>query len=150
MFCSSSVRLLLHYVTFKEVRFSDCEHSSCVYFRHVRKGRYHIEACTIILKERQKARRSYSPSFSVAGITVPTDIFEVARRPKVQFAKINGFVLSASVARDNPMYAPTNDEIERGIQVGRKGYVRCMRCNAEVFAPNARHHSLTCLYFHGF
>lgn len=65
-----------------------------------------------------------------------------ARRPKQ--AKIAGFVMSNTVLLSDPTVAPDAGQLERGACVGRKGYTRCLGCNAEVFAPNGKRHAQTC------
>lgn len=52
--------------------------------------------------------------------------------------------MSNSVSMNNPRQALTEEQMDAGMQTGRKGYVRCIRCNTEVFAPNARNHASHC------
>jgi len=52
--------------------------------------------------------------------------------------------MSNTVLRDNQFQALTEEQKKSGVQSGRKGYVRCLACNAEVFAPNTRRHAQKC------
>lgn len=81
----------------------------------------------------------------IAGINVHSDVFKSTRKPRPKPAKVPGFVMSHSVSVKNPRQALREEDVEGGVQQrGRKGYVRCLRCNSEVFAPNARYHAIHC------
>lgn len=89
--------------------------------------------------------RSHSARLtSVAGISVHPDVFKSTRKPKAKLAKVPGFVMSHSVSVSNPHQALSDEDIDAGMRRGRKGYVRCLSCNSEVFAPNARYHASHC------
>lgn len=107
-------------------------------------GRYHIDKCPVLQNSRETARNHGARLTSVSGIPVHPDVFKSARRPRPKVAKIPGFVMSHSVSIDDPRRALTEEELDAGEKRGRKGYVRCLRCNSEVFAPNARYHASHC------
>lgn len=107
-------------------------------------GRYHLDKCPVLLEARDTARKHGVRLTTVGGFTVHPDVFRSSRRPEPKPAKIPGFVMSHSVSVNNPNQALTEEELDAGMQRGRKGYVRCLRCNSEVFAPNARNHASHC------
>lgn len=107
-------------------------------------GRYHIDKCPVLQEARETARKHGVRLTSVAGISVHPDVFKSTKKPEPKPAKIPGFVMSHSVSMLDPHQALTEEEIDSGMQRGRKGYVRCLRCNTEVFAPNARNHAAHC------
>lgn len=90
------------------------------------------------------ARRNRTKLISISGIVVDDDVFKKPKPPKAKCAKIEGFVMSNSVSLADPHYSPTLEEIENGIAIGKKGWVRCLVCNIEIFAPNAKYHASIC------
>ena len=108
------------------------------------KGRYHIEKCVVVKRAREIAKQHRAQLVSVCGIPLHPDAFKKGSRPAPKPAKIPGFVMSHTVSLQDPTLALTQDEIESGMEHGRKGYVRCTKCNSEVFAPNARYHASIC------
>lgn len=110
----------------------------------IRTGRYHIEKCPVITNARQTAKRSGTILKNINGIPVDDAVFKRPKRAQPKAAKIIGFVMSSSVALADPTFAPSSNQIEAGAKVGRKGYVRCLCCNSEIFAPNARYHASIC------
>lgn len=107
-------------------------------------GRYHIEKCRKILDARKTARLGGSQQTTINGRKIDDDIFKKIKPPIPRPAKIRGFVVSSSVTLSDPFSAPTLEDVDKGVRTGRKGYVRCLYCNAEVFAPNASYHASTC------
>lgn len=93
------------------------------------------------------ARQNDAFLSSIAGVDVDEKFFKEFKENSAKPAKVNGFVISSTVSLSDPFFAPSEDEIRDGIKVGKKGYVRCLLCNAEVFAPNARSHASNCLKF---
>lgn len=110
-------------------------------------ARYHVENCTIIRSLRNSAYQKGYESFIVAGVLVDHSLFKPRRRIAPVPAKWKGFVLSSSVSTRDPALAPTEIQRKKGIKVGRKGYVRCVYCNTEIFAPNSKRHAAVCSYF---
>lgn len=113
-------------------------------FADERAGRYHIEKCRVLCDARRTARRNGLMLFSIAGVKVDEAFFKEFQKNVPVPAKVRGFVISSTVSVQDPNVAPTNDELEKGARVGRKGYVRCVACNCEVFGPNARSHAAVC------
>lgn len=107
-------------------------------------GRYHIESCTVLRQERLYAKKEGLRLHTLNGIEIDDELFAQPKLPIKKFAKIPGFVMSNTVLLGNPHKAPTLAEIRAGQTAGRKGYVRCLSCNAEVFAPNTRRHMTVC------
>lgn len=107
-------------------------------------GRFHIERCKVLKEARDTAKAYNARLVSVSGISVRPEVFKKGRRPSPKPAKIAGFVMSHTVSKNNPRMALTEEEIENGLPHGKKGHVRCLVCNMEVFAPNTRFHSSTC------
>lgn len=107
-------------------------------------GRYHIEKCDVLLDARRTARLRNLTLTSINGLPVEEVFFKDQKCFFPKPSKVTGFVMSNTVAMDDPNYVPSREDIKRGVITGRKGYVRCVSCNAEVFAPNARAHSMAC------
>ncbi|PXF45839.1 hypothetical protein BWQ96_04376 [Gracilariopsis chorda] len=109
-------------------------------------GRYHIEKCTVLCRARQKADEEGIKLVQVSGIRIDETLFKKAKSARPKAAKLPGFVISRTVNLENPYKAPSDAERKRGAKTGRKGYVRCLACNAEVYAPNAKHHAAACAH----
>ncbi|CAN8073815.1 unnamed protein product [Agarophyton chilense] len=107
-------------------------------------GRYHIEKCVVLCKARQTAKEEGIKLVQVRDIVVDESVFKKPKSSSPKAAKVPGFVISRSVALENPHEAPSDLEKNRGVKTGRKGYVRCLACNGEVYAPNAKHHAAAC------
>lgn len=106
-------------------------------------GRYHIDKCNILLEKRKLSREIGEPLSKILGVTVDETILKPLE-PAPKQAKVKGFVKSNSVSVHDPMHSPSVEERQTGVPVGRSGYVRCLVCNAEVFAPNSKHHAQIC------
>ncbi|KAI0561074.1 hypothetical protein FGB62_93g021 [Gracilaria domingensis] len=107
-------------------------------------GRYHIEKCGVLCKARQRANEEGIKLVQVSGIAVDETLFKKPKSARPKAAKLPGFVISRTVTIENPFEAPSDFEKKRGARTGRKGYVRCLACNTEVYAPNAKHHAAAC------
>lgn len=106
-------------------------------------GRYHIDKCNILLEKRRLSRELGKPLSRILGVSVDESILKPLE-PTPKEAKVKGFVKSNSVSVDDPTHSPSAEERQTGVSVGRSGYVRCLICNAEVFAPNSKHHAQIC------
>eukprot|EP00178_Gracilaria_changii_P004322 TRINITY_DN167_c0_g1_i1.p1 TRINITY_DN167_c0_g1~~TRINITY_DN167_c0_g1_i1.p1 ORF type:complete len:237 (-),score=34.95 TRINITY_DN167_c0_g1_i1:791-1501(-) len=107
-------------------------------------GRYHIEKCSVLCKARQKANEEGIKLAQVSGIMIDESLFKKPKSARPKAAKLPGFVISRTVTIENPFEAPNDFEKKQGARTGRKGYVRCLACNTEVYAPNAKHHAAAC------
>lgn len=108
-----------------------------------------METCEVLCAERKKASAEGIQLHTINGIEIHEELFA---QPKVlvpKAAKIPGFVMSSTVLRENQYKAPTRAQQNSGEASGRKGYVRCLACNTEVFAPNTRRHAKMCWYTAG-
>jgi hypothetical protein len=77
---------------------------------------------------------------AVQGIPIPTEaIFRKPAEPVTKPAKVEGFVISASLS---PYHLDAS-------LPSRKGYVRCLACGADVWAPNSSRHRGVCAERHG-
>ena len=106
-------------------------------------GRYHMEKCSVISIARRKAVEDGLLLTCIAGLPIDEDLFKQPKKVKPKMAKIEGFAVSSSVSIIDPTRAPTEEERRQGL-VGKKGQVRCLKCNVEVHAPNSRHHRAIC------
>jgi len=103
-----------------------------------------MESCPVLCEERLTASRAGAQLHILNGIEMHEDLFAKPKVPVIKAAKLNGFVMSNTVLMDNPLKAPTLAQLKAGVRTGRKGYVRCLSCNAEVFAPNTKRHAQVC------
>lgn len=103
-----------------------------------------MEKCPVIARARARAEEDGVLLHSIAGLRVYDGLFKKPKVSAPKAAKLPGFVISSTVAMNDPNHAPTHEEKKRGVCTGRKGYVRCLACNEEVYAPNARHHAAAC------
>lgn len=101
-----------------------------------------MESCHVLCRERKRAHHANFELQSVNGIRVSEDLFAKPKQLKPKLAKIPGFVMSRTVLLNDPNRAPELGASQR--ESGRKGYVRCLTCNEEVFAPNTRRHAKVC------
>lgn len=103
-----------------------------------------MEKCPIISKARKKAEDEGILLNSISGIPIDEEIFKKPKDAVPKPAKIPGFVISSTVDINDPYSAPSAKQQKMGIRTGKKGYVRCVSCNTEVYAPNAKHHAANC------
>jgi hypothetical protein len=98
-------------------------------------GRYHIDTCVVLCDERTRALKDGHFLRTIRGISIPTEaIFRKPLEPVLRPAKIDGFVVSSSLCfseldTDSPQ---------------RKGYVTCLTCGVDVWAPNSSRHREIC------
>lgn len=102
-----------------------------------------MEKCSILSSARNKAVEEGLMLSSISGLDIDEELFKKPKVVRPKKAKIEGFAISSSVSVSDPTRAPTEEERKKGF-VGKKGHVRCLRCNVEVYAPNARHHKAAC------
>ena len=104
-----------------------------------------MEKCPVLCRARRKAEDEGLTLHTICGLRIEEDLFKKPKASRPKAAKLPGFVISSTVHIDDPRKAPTVAEKRLGVRTGRKGYVRCLACNAEVYAPNARHHAAVCV-----
>ena len=104
-----------------------------------------MEKCPVLFHARRKAEDEGLTLHTICGLRIEEDLFKKPKAPRLKAAKLEGFVISSTAHIDDPRKAPTAAEKRRGVRTGRKGYVRCLACNAEAYAPNARHHAAVCI-----
>lgn len=107
-------------------------------------GRYHMEKCPVLSKARKKADDEGLVLDTISGIPVDEEVFKSPKDAVPKPAKISGFMISSTVDINDPLTAPSVKQQRLGARLGRKGYVRCIYCNTEVYAPNAKHHAASC------
>jgi hypothetical protein len=88
----------------------------------------------VILEERGNARAEARTVRAVRGIPVPAEpIFREPTQQSCRPAKVRGFVLSRTVA---------------SARAASKGYVLCLQCGKDVWAPNSVRHREACVGTH--
>lgn len=103
-----------------------------------------MEKCPVILRARKKADDEGVKLLQIENIRFDEEVFKKPKEVVPKPAKFPGFVISSTVDIDDPRRAPAQIQQHSGTRAGRKGYVRCVYCNAEVYAPNAKHHAASC------
>lgn len=103
-----------------------------------------MEKCPVILRARKKADEEGVKLVQIENIRFDEDVFKKPKEVVPKPAKFPGFVISSTVDINDPNSAPSQGQQHLGVRTGRKGYVRCVYCNAEVYAPNAKHHAVSC------
>jgi hypothetical protein len=100
-------------------------------------GRYHIDTCAVLCDERARAQKEGLILRTVQGIPIPNEaIFRKPAEPVTKPAKVDGFVISASLS---PPYG-----LDASVPSRKKGYVRCLACGTDVWAPNSSRHRESC------
>jgi hypothetical protein len=98
-------------------------------------GRYHIDTCVALCEERTRALKEGHFLQTIQGISIPTEaIFRKPLEPVLRPAKIDGFVVSSSLCFND--LDPDSPK--------RKGYVTCLACGVDVWAPNSARHREIC------
>lgn len=103
-----------------------------------------MEKCPVILRARKKADDEGVKLLQIENIRIDEEVFKKPKEVVPKPAKFPGFVISSTVDIDDPHRAPPPKQHHSGLRAGRKGYVRCVFCNTEVYAPNAKHHAGSC------
>lgn len=117
--------------------------NSLSYPEWTKAGRYHIDRCPVLCHFRALQSEELV-LFSVNGIRIYHEYFTQPKPLRPKRAKISGFVMSNTVLRNDPSKAPNIQQQKMGVPTGRKGYTRCLACNAEIFAPNTFRHKKVC------
>lgn len=103
-------------------------------------GKHHIEKCSVLKTARLTAKRNDIKLVMVGGIDIDEDLLNNVSLPTPKPAKIHGFVMSSSVLLTDPSRAPSGMSTNTRQRTGRKGYTRCLKCNAETYGPNTSRH----------
>lgn len=104
-------------------------------------GKHHIEKCATLRNCRAQAKNSNTKLAIIGGIDIEEDLLKPLEKPTPKPAKIDGFVMSSSALLSDPRRAPSDFDGDYKQKTGKKGYTRCLACNAETYAPNTSRHS---------
>lgn len=110
-------------------------------FFRITPGKHHIEKCPVLKSARLTAKSNDVKLVMVGGIDIDEDLLSNVSLPTPKPAKIDGFVMSSSVLLSDPRRAPSGVDSNSRQRTGRKGYTRCLKCNAETYGPNTSRHS---------
>lgn len=102
-------------------------------------ARYHLDSCEKLVQERKQAIRNGHTLKSICGVTISDEqVFSKPATPSCRAAKVEGFVMS-------PAGAATSHDNDGAATKITKGYVRCLVCEQEVWAPNSSRHRSRCI-----
>lgn len=106
-------------------------------------GRYHLDKCNVLKEAKYMTKLHNVRLTSIAGINIHSDtiLFKSTKKQRPpKPPKIPGFVIDSDEDDEANIIL---DDKERVVK-RKKGYLRCIKCNNQVYAPNARYHAHHC------
>lgn len=102
--------------------------------------KHHLDKCRILKERRVTAEKENLKLLSIGGVEILEEFLPPIFKPAPRRAKHDGFVMSSSALLDDPNRAPSDIDGNGRQRTGKKGYTRCVYCNAETYAPNTSRH----------